>query len=81
MLSFWLPGLGQLYAKAWWRGCAIVSASGLLWAIASQEMSPGALWACRWPECPAWAALLWGLSLAVWLWNIRDASRTARISQ
>ena len=76
-LSFWAPGLGQLYAKAWWRGFVIVIASGALSALAWKELSPGALWAGRQPEHPALAALLWGFSLAVWLWNIRDASRVA----
>lgn len=76
-LSFWVPGLGQLYAKAWWRGFVIVAASGLLTAVAWEKMSPAMLWMCRWPESPGQAGLLWGLSIAVWLWNIRDASRIA----
>ena len=77
-LSFWLPGLGQLYAESWTRGVAIFAASGLLMMLAWEDASAAELWHGRWPESPAQAGLLWSLSLAVWLWNVRDASRSAR---
>ncbi len=74
-LSFWLPGLGQLYAQCWWRGVAVLAASAQLWGLAWERLSPGSLWACRWPEYPAQATALWVLSIALWLWNVRDARR------
>ena len=77
-LSFWLPGLGQLYAESWTRGVVIFAASGLLTTLAWEEASAAELWHGLWPESPAQAVVLWGLSLALWLWNVRDASRTAR---
>ena len=76
-LSFWLPGLGQLYAESWTRGVAVFAASGLLTTLAWEEMSAGELRQGQ-PESPVQAGLLWGLSLALWLWNVRNASRTAR---
>ena len=77
-LSFWLPGLGQLYAESWTRGVAVFAASGLLTNLAWKEASATELWHGHWPESPVQAGLLWGLSLALWLWNVRDAGRTAR---
>ena len=80
-LSFWVPGLGQLYARAWRRGFTIVLTSSLLSTLAWQEMSADTIWACRWPESPGQALFWWGLSIAIWLWNIRDASHLACASQ
>lgn len=77
-LSFWLPGLGQLYAAAWARGLLVLVGSGVLSALAWEDASPLEIWAGEWPAEPVRAGILWGLSIVVWIWSIRDASRAAR---
>ena len=57
-LSFWLPGLGQLYLHRWWRGAVMLAAS---WITFEQA----------WRACsPAWTVA----TLAVWVVAVRDAS-------
>lgn len=57
ILSFWLPGLGQLYLHRWWRGAALLAASWLASDLA-------------WRDCSAlWGAA----ALAVWIVAVGDA--------
>ena len=59
-LSFWLPGLGQLYLHRWWRGALMLAAS---WITFDQA----------WRACSAtWAVA----AVAVWIVAVRDANRT-----
>ena len=59
-LSFWLPGLGQLYLHRWWRGAVMLAAS---WITFDQA----------WRACSAtWAVA----AVAVWIIAVRDANRT-----
>lgn len=56
-LSFWLPGLGQLYLRRWCTGAALLAAS---WATGD----------LAWRGCSApWTAA----ALAVWLVAVHDA--------
>ena len=57
-LSFWLPGLGQLYLHRWRRGAVMLAAS---WITFDQA----------WRACsPAWTVA----TVAVWIIAVRDAS-------
>ena len=57
-LSFWLPGLGQLYLHRWWRGAVMLAAS---WITFDQA----------WRACSAvWTVA----TVAVWIIAVRDAS-------
>jgi len=57
-LSFWLPGLGQLYLHRWWRGALMLAAS---WITFDQA----------WRACSAgWTVA----TVAVWIVAVRDAS-------
>ena len=56
-LSFWLPGLGQLYQRRWWSGAALLAASWI-----SSDLA--------WRGCSApWTVA----ALAVWVVAVRDA--------
>ena len=56
-LSFWLPGLGQLYLHRWLRGATLLAASWI-----SSELA--------WSHCSApWTIA----TLAVWVVAVRDA--------
>lgn len=58
-LSFWLPGLGQLYLGRWWRGAALLALSWL-----SSDLA--------WRDCSAaWTVA----ALAVWAVAVGDAGR------
>jgi hypothetical protein len=59
-LSFWLPGLGQLYLHRWWRGAVLLAAS---WIASDQA----------WRSCSAgWTVA----TIAVWIVAVRDAKTT-----
>ena len=72
-LSFWLPGLGQIYRRDWCSGVVAFGLSGWLWDRAAGSYPARAMLAC---EPPAFAgrfvlyALAW---LVVWWWSVRDA--------
>ncbi len=77
-LSFWLPGLGQLYLRRWWRGGVLLVASWWLTDAALAAWPPTAMWSCRAPLNPyGWAALTL-LALVVWIAAVHDAQRPAR---
>jgi hypothetical protein len=58
-LSFWLPGLGQLYLRRWIRGVVLVAASWI-----SSDLA--------WSQCSAsWTVA----TVAVWMVAVRDAQR------
>jgi hypothetical protein len=58
-LSFWLPGLGQLYLRRWWSGAALLAASWI-----SSDLA--------WTRCSApWTIA----TLALWIAAVRDVER------
>jgi TM2 domain-containing membrane protein YozV len=61
-LSFWLPGLGQLYLCRWRRGTALLALSWITSDLA-------------WNGCSAAWSLA---AVAVWIVAVRDVSRWPR---
>ncbi|MDX2168534.1 MAG: hypothetical protein SF182_15775 [Deltaproteobacteria bacterium] len=62
-LSFWLPGLGQLYRRRWLRGVAFLAAS---WWLSDVTLA-------AWPFTPWCAAAAGSLAIGVWVAAVCDA--------
>ena len=72
-LSFWLPGLGQIYRCEWRRGVAAVGLSVWLWDRAAGLYPAGAILACE-PPVSAGPFVLYATAwIVVWWWSVRDA--------
>jgi hypothetical protein len=79
-LSFWLPGLGQLYRRRWWRGLALLATSWWLSDTALAAWPPSAMCACHGPGALcAWSVAV-TLALGVWIAAVRDAGRPEGVS-
>ena len=77
-LSFWLPGLGQAYARAWLRAAFVGAGSAVCNSLAWRELPLTAVWDGDWPSGGPRGAGLWTAAVAIWLWNITDARRVAQ---
>lgn len=64
-LSFWLPGLGQLYRGRWLSGLAFLTAS---WWLSDVALA-------AWPLTPWCAAATGSFALGVWIAAVCDAER------
>jgi hypothetical protein len=74
-LSFWWPGLGQLYRREWTKGVLSIAASSALFQLAWCDAALGDVLACRCPAAP-FPLIATSLALgALWFFSIRDARR------
>jgi hypothetical protein len=72
-LSFWAPGLGQLYKRDLLKGAALITASTLLSDKLVGLYPLQGLVACAAPRSPGLLILHLGTLTALWLWCIHDA--------
>jgi hypothetical protein len=75
-LSFWLPGLGQLYNGDWLKGAGLLAASALLGARLDDEYPLASLLSCVVPVSPRRLAICAAALGVAWLWGIVDAHRS-----
>ena len=71
LLSFWLPGLGQLWRCQWLKGVTMIVASFKSSQVAVDE----AVKICASSGSPLRLALWLVLATAVWQWSVIDARR------
>jgi hypothetical protein len=69
-LSFWLPGLGQLYRGRWLSGVAFLAAS---WWLTDAALA-------AWPRTPWCAVATAVLALAVWIAAVSEAERNPQMN-
>ncbi len=76
-LSFWVPGLGQLYRRDWLKGVALLVATTLLSEHVASLYPCRAVFACAVPASPSLLALHLASLAVLWAWGICDAASGA----
>jgi TM2 domain-containing membrane protein YozV len=77
-LSFWVPGLGQLYRRQWAKGAVLLAMSSALSDRALALYPWSALSACARPAAPIRLLSVVVALTAVWVFAVLDAGRDLR---
>jgi hypothetical protein len=77
-LSFWVPGLGQLYRRQWIKGVALLASSSALCDRAIALYPWSAFAACARPAAPARLLSVVAVLTAIWIFAVLDAGREPR---
>jgi len=77
-LSFWVPGLGQLYKRDLLKGVALLAASTLLSDKLVGLYPLQGLMACATPPLPSLLVLHLTTLIALWVWGVHDAGRISQ---
>ena len=78
-LSFWVPGLGQLYRRQWLKGTALLIGSSALSDRALALYPWSAFRTCALPAQPFRLSAVIAALTAIWVLAVLDAGREPRI--
>jgi hypothetical protein len=77
-LSFWVPGLGQLYRRQWLKGLVLLASSSALSDRALALYPWSAFTACAWPAAPLRLLSVVVVLTTIWIFAVLDAGRDTR---